>query len=188
MSFDVLFSCLSAASHENKWMETVSQSRQADGTPDVLVIINTAYKHSQRQVEPIGDHYTGSRVHTHTLRFRFLLQITTVRHTCPEAAVSMATACLVLSPCVGSMNEPCVQEVTGYNITTAIKKNPAATRGLLCMSRLTQPPHTDMSRWLMCPLTLHGVMSSDGLREIEQEWTTRWARYFIQMTFCASET
>lgn len=45
----------------------------------------------------------------------------------------------------GSVNEPCVQEVSGYDITTG-KKKKKATRGLLCMSRLTQPTHTDMPR------------------------------------------
>lgn len=86
-------------------METVSQSLQADGRPDVLVIINTTYKHSQRQVEPIENitqTHVSVKTHTHTHSFRFLLQITTVGHTRPEAAVSMAMACLVLSPCVGS--------------------------------------------------------------------------------------
>lgn len=40
-----------------------------------------------------------------------------------------------------SVNEPCVQEVSGYDITS----DERAARGLLCMSRL-QPTHADMPR------------------------------------------
>lgn len=77
-----------------------------------------------------------------------------------------------------SVNEPCVQEVSGYDITAdekrKKKKEKEAARGLLCMSRLTRPTHKDMLRWLTRPLTVNGVMSLDRvqtpLREIEQEW------------------
>lgn len=40
------------------------------------------------------------------------------------------------------MNEPCVQEVSGYDITMGEK----AARGPLFMSRLIQPTHADMPR------------------------------------------
>lgn len=48
------------------------------------------------------------------------------------------------SPCQeeGSVNEPCVQEVSGYDITMGEK----AARGPLFMSRLIQPTHADMPR------------------------------------------
>lgn len=55
-----------------------------------------------------------------------------------------------------SVNEPCVQEVSGYDITAGM-----APRGLLCMSRLTQPTHPDMPRWLTRPLTPDAVTRSE---------------------------
>lgn len=48
-----------------------------------------------------------------------------------------------------SVNEPCVQEVSGYDIIAGFEKKEeeeTAARGLVCMSRLTEPTHTDMPR------------------------------------------
>lgn len=89
------------------------------------------------------------------------------------------------SPCQeeGSVNEPCVQEVSGYDITMGEK----AARGPLFMSRLIQPTHADMPRWLMRPLATRWCnefgLHTDLLCEIGQEWAAWWAWHFIQITF-----
>ncbi len=89
------------------------------------------------------------------------------------------------SPCweEGSVNEPCVQEVSGYDITTGWKISTWAS--------LHEPSHTAHS-YRYATMT-HAPFSTrwcnefgphtNLLCEIKQECNTWWAWHFIQLAF-----